>query len=425
MKHEEEVPKIPHPQNKFFNGRFLCLFQMSRLKDEHKKQLKRKNERNSTFDLARDLDQIVCERDNLRELSTTLRYLLQELAKCVSFCENDLNSTIVEELQKYGVFMNQGDHNVSGGGDNEQCSGLLNISTQSNQELQSKISKSLRLVPDVSALLSLIEDPTLIGFIANNNSDAEFELKECLDKLRAEANGLLVLSEKLNKHREKADETKEKRDSCEEEDGLKAAPNRPSKINRANSFNEGILREPNSEVVVPNLSLPVDINRLEICTEQAGQEEIYSSNISPNNEPISIHELQNRLVKSERDRLYLIEELQLTITKNKELGTELNELREQLKQLDSSQREDLSEGYGIGDIQSPPRLRQEKKSKTSFAQLQDKARNILSTPTKNMSDNTSFLLHLIEEFCREGDKMVEDSKRDRDDLQAQVSFEYY
>ncbi|CAD7081195.1 unnamed protein product [Hermetia illucens] len=266
--------------------------EMSRLKDEHKKQLKRKNERNSTFDLARDLDQIVCERDNLREL------------------------TIVEELQKYGVFMNQGDHNVSGGGDNEQCSGLLNISTQSNHELQSKISKSLRLVPDVSALLSLIEDPTLIGFIANNNSDAEFELKECLDKLRAEANGLLL---------------------------------------------------------------------------------------SP-----------------ERDRLYLIEELQLTITKNKELGTELNELREQLKQLDSSQREDLSEGYGIGDIQSPPRLRQEKKSKTSFAQLQDKARNILSTPTKNMSDNTSFLLHLIEEFCREGDKMVEDSKRDRDDLQAQI-----
>ena len=41
--------------------------------------------------------------DNLRELCNTFRSLLYELAKCVSVCENNLNATLVEELNKHGI----------------------------------------------------------------------------------------------------------------------------------------------------------------------------------------------------------------------------------------------------------------------------------------------------------------------------------
>lgn len=96
--------------------------EMARVKTDYEKQLARKIKRQSTFDSSRDLDQIVterlafvdlfnfqiivvyfCRRDNLRELSNTLRWLLCELAKYCSVCEDDLNKTFIEELAKHGV----------------------------------------------------------------------------------------------------------------------------------------------------------------------------------------------------------------------------------------------------------------------------------------------------------------------------------
>lgn len=76
---------------------------MARVKSDYEKQLTRKIKRNATFDSSRDLDEIIIERDNLREISNTLRWLLCELAKYCSVCENDLNKTFVDELHKYGI----------------------------------------------------------------------------------------------------------------------------------------------------------------------------------------------------------------------------------------------------------------------------------------------------------------------------------
>ncbi|KAI8037703.1 hypothetical protein M5D96_009203 [Drosophila gunungcola] len=68
--------------------------EMSRIKLEYEKQLNRKNKRHLTFDAARDLEQVICERDGLRELSKSFRSVLCRLAKCVANCEEDLNATL-------------------------------------------------------------------------------------------------------------------------------------------------------------------------------------------------------------------------------------------------------------------------------------------------------------------------------------------
>ncbi len=76
---------------------------MDRLKNEYDKQFNRKQKRQSTFDTNRDLEEIVHERDNLRELCSTFRWLLSELAKCVSTCEADISISLADQLQKHGI----------------------------------------------------------------------------------------------------------------------------------------------------------------------------------------------------------------------------------------------------------------------------------------------------------------------------------
>lgn len=62
----------------------------------------------------------------------------------------------------------------------------------------------------------------------------------------------------------------------------------------------------------------------------------------------------------------------------------------------------------------------------SFGELQEKAKVMFSnsTTTGEFVDsenvNTGQLLQFIEEFCREGDRVVDESKRDKVDLQNQV-----
>ncbi|KAI8037701.1 hypothetical protein M5D96_009201 [Drosophila gunungcola] len=67
-------------------------------------------------------------------------------------------------------------------------------------------------------------------------------------------------------------------------------------------------------------------------------------------------------------------------------------------------------------------------SSASFVALQERARHLLSSspvkeqPSRDMANSTVTLLQMIEDFCREGDKVVECGKKDREDLQSQVSL---
>jgi hypothetical protein len=57
---------------------------------------------------------------------------------------------------------------------------------------------------------------------------------------------------------------------------------------------------------------------------------------------------------------------------------------------------------------------------TNFMDLQEKARKFLNASPNNTLDNCATLLQLIEDFCRESDKFIEEEKRDKEDLASQV-----
>ncbi|XP_065360074.1 thyroid receptor-interacting protein 11 isoform X6 [Calliphora vicina] len=386
--------------------------EMSRLKQDYEKQLNRKNKRHSTFDSARDFDKLLSERDSLRELSKAFRQVLSELLKCVANCENDITENLAEEVQRL-----------------LSCNRTLEEQALEDFTLNTSLlndtlnTSKLRMIPDVQSLLEVVEDPSLIQYVSEKNTDTteDFDLKDCLERLRSEASFLLHLSEEVvKKHdskerRESFSSEREKHDS-EQEDGLKVQQQR--KFIRVNSLNEQQLPTHQSSLIqqAHNLSsLPPDLNKFYLDNNSSS-----TNNASELN--FQLVELKNRLVKSENDRVRLQQELEHTISRNSDLGQELQHLRDQLSQLSSLNNVEYNEGYGLGSMKSPQRLSHSEHSSSSFALLQEKARNILSTPTQKQqgNDSTVQLLQMIEDFCREGDKVVECSKKDREDLQSQV-----
>lgn len=372
--------------------------ELNRMKAEFEKQINRKSKRQFTFDLSRDLDCILSERDGLRELSSTFRDVLSKLAKCICVCEDDLNLTILD-------YQKESDIGV-------------------HDSLQT--SKIFKLAPDVNGLLDVIDDPKLLSFIDKSvDEDEEFHLKNCIEKLEVEARKLYDLTEDLKKSHQQHDlqsETTtdgERNDSCEEEDGLKSASKRTPHKKRALSLVEtpAVCRRKLS--MPTQSSLPPDLNRLTLQFDSTFDENFSTESV---NEPSSsyVNELKNQLVQAEQIISELTNELRETLNDNKELQHEMNNLKKQLDELDSH-REDYKEGYTLGVITSPER-RVAAKTATSFSQLQDKARNLLGTPVQQSEEETNNLLQMIEDFVREGDEVVESSKKDRNELQMQVSF---
>lgn len=56
-----------------------------------------------------------------------------------------------------------------------------------------------------------------------------------------------------------------------------------------------------------------------------------------------------------------------------------------------------------------------------MVELQDKAKNFLTTSPNNTSIENVVILHqIIEDFCRETDRYIDTEKKEREDLQLQV-----
>lgn len=165
----------------------------------------------------------------MRELCNTFRHLLYELAKCVSVCENDLNASLVDELNKYGILRPS---LSTPSKDRSELTFNMNDFDMNQSSCSSVDGRSMRLslVPDVSGILSLIDDPSLLNFVNEkdeiedclSSSFGKFDLNECLEKLKIEADSLLKLSEKMiYKRLIDNREMDEAQKSLEEEDGLK------------------------------------------------------------------------------------------------------------------------------------------------------------------------------------------------------------
>ncbi|XP_053679197.1 pericentrin [Anopheles nili] len=393
--------------------------EMARMKNDFEKQLQRKLKRHATFDSSRGLDKIINERDNLRELSSTLRNVVGGLAKCFSICEQDLNSTVLEELQRVHQ---QASASLVGLADDAaaNCSAAesdLNI-TDASFVASCKL---LKFAPDVSGIISIIEDPSLVEYVSTReqqwqDGDPESEnislnLDECLERLRAEAFSLLALSERLKLKSISGDDVEsdkvcEKSDSCEDEDGLKRSGKIDKLIESTHSFDETIVRETASDrdaklAIHGCRSLPNDLTGVQLNGELN----------------LKLHELKNRLLKSEDERKLLESELAEVRSKQNSLVSELSETKQHLLEL-SSQRVEFSEGYGTNAL-----LPTAQRINNSFVELQERAKVLLSNAAaggdQTIQDNST-LLQLVEDFCREGERCIDDGKRDRIDLQLQI-----
>ncbi|KAL0122153.1 hypothetical protein PUN28_007126 [Cardiocondyla obscurior] len=117
-------------------------------------------------------------------------------------------------------------------------------------------------------------------------------------------------------------------------------------------------------------------------------------------------------------------------TINEELSSKLNHTEilimnyeEEIEQLKShifelqrklisaeNKKEVITEGYGESDLSRGDIILQD------FSQIQEKARHVLS----NGGGDASYLLQLIEELCRQYDKLIDDARKEREDLQQQI-----
>lgn len=283
---------------------------MARIKTEFELQLQRRQKRHAAFDAQRDLDKIISERDSLRELSASLRLTLCELAKYFTHCEDDINNTIQEELQKAN----------ESGTDTE-----FNISF-----LSSTTKRLLTFKPDMSSLIAIVEDPQLLDFISKNSaaddgggdsSLLQINIVDCLERLKSEANNILGLSEQLCKRSkldESIDKLSDKTDSCEEEDGLKRSHC------KSLEFYDKVHSDDKTESNVQ--SLPVFLEEVE-ATELANR----------------LVELKSQLIKAEEEKKDLRMELTKVLKKSDSLEQELQETRSHLGSI-STPKETFTEG---------------------------------------------------------------------------------
>lgn len=301
----------------------------------------------------------------------------------------------------------------------------LNTSAISNVSNKSAQPKRTRFTADVSSILSIIEEPSLIEYITRNryrrgSSESHLNLDECLERLKNEALCLLKLSENITKHTVNGDHQKlsDKDDSCEEEDGLKkSASAKAEKLNRAKSFNESLLSNGGARTRTFETRTTRSLPLFSPPSKEELHESVEKCEQTGGELNIRLHELKNRLLKSEDEKRSLEQELANIISRHDSLAGELRSAKDQIESLES-QRETYMESFGASIVS--PRHEAKIQKTTSLIQLQERAKGLLNQSHQQIGDNTNLLLQLVEDFCREGDRFMEEGKKDKDDLQSQV-----
>lgn len=268
--------------------------------------------------------------DNLRELCNTFRHLLYELAKCVSVCEHDLNESLVEQLNKFDILQNVDAETKRSRPSTPTEVTELNQSVASSIASPTKRAMRMALVPDVSGILSLIEDPSLVDFVtditnqdesADELNESKFDLNSCLEKLKIEADTLLEMSEKIAQKRILDNKEVDRNASLEEEDGLKSK--KDFSLNGNFSAKNEALQQP--RLSLPNY-LPTGERKNAVTTSS------------------ELNEMKNQLVKAEQQRQQLEQSLTRSLTEQGRLTEELRLAHIKLNSYIDGQSEELSEG---------------------------------------------------------------------------------
>ncbi|KAK9883168.1 hypothetical protein WA026_001367 [Henosepilachna vigintioctopunctata] len=339
--------------------------EIAKLKEEHIKNLNGALERARRRSLKDGENmtsfdtKVIGERDNFKKQAGLLRQLLGELLKYFTQCEDEVNNTIVDELVRQANEKNFTDIERE-----------LNDSTSSSKTGSTSSSaaasvKRVHLAPNFSELMSILEnssgrDSESMEF----STDLKNELESCLEKLRAEANAVLALSLNVSKKPEG-----ERVENHADEQSL-------STLNRK---------------LIEEVQMRMKIS--EELEEKSG----------------IIESLERERTVLEAHVLELIERLNVTQTELGKSQIKISEL------LESGQHEDVSEGYGGMTFGG---RHEEGHAVETFNQLQEKARTLLVGSHSGDTD----LLQLLEELVNTGERIIEETKSERRDLEQQAEL---
>ncbi|XP_033609685.1 A-kinase anchor protein 9 isoform X6 [Cryptotermes secundus] len=381
---------------------------------------------NAVSVLDTDLEQLIRERDCLRKITDTLRYLLRELVAYLNVCEDELNNTLIGELLKFEPVASKNSGELSKN-NNEMKDQTLpcvpeNVCSKSDDNTETRNDSSsikngetfsvestvrspqrneilmpqdqvicdevsvtshsfdhsliplterssisahgthrVHFAPDASSIISLIDEDNLLDYIERNRDvslDFRSELDSCLERLKAEAVAILGLSGTL-----------------------------PRTVQITHDA-VMLLKE---KVNILTNQLDVEVKRKDELLKQL--------------ENVEVKEKECVLLQEQLAKLKIIKEV---------LESDLRAARSQVTELERElgKREDVTEGFG--ESIEPCLVRR----LHNMAQLQDKARSVLSE--RAFGDHKSPHLKLIEELCQEGDRLSEEARKERDDLQQQV-----
>lgn len=361
---------------------------ISVLLSKHAAQLsaaRNKNQKNNGTIAAEDLEKLYKERDCLRNVAATLRDVVAELVRYFLTWEDDFNNTLMDELVKLESAKDNDILSITNQDDSILIEQSHNVSerdsTTSDDEIPVIVAtpakgrkpfscvKRVHFAPDVSGILSLLDDSSLLEGVGLNCSirDASLnfqeELDRCLARLRSDSAALYALSKP-------------------------ALSGTALKQQCIPQSSEGVSPVKGSE------KLSEALQRIE---------QLHKEN----------EELQNQIHCLQEEQKISLEELQTT---RLQLATFEHEARQQA--------ELVAEGYGEGersitcDVPSSP-------CATTVEELQSKARLLLlgenHVEDGVISPNTSQLLpHVVEELCRDWERLAEDSRHKQEDLQQQV-----
>ncbi|XP_051157468.1 pericentrin-like isoform X3 [Leptopilina boulardi] len=192
-----------------------------------------------------------------------------------------------------------------------------------------------------------------------------------------------------------------------------APPNTGEIATIVNSDNESI-----SEIIEKDLDIAKNFRReLNDCLTRLKVEIAQILDISFTPDELKADQLSKKLLLMTKNNEELNEKL--LDAENMLVGyqEEMEQLKMKIHNIQKSmienKQEIISEGYGEQDQTCEDELQ-------DISQLQDRARSVIM----NGSADSSYLLQLVEELCRHNDKIADDSKKDKDDLQnQQVSLE--